>query len=91
MKTSFHLYHFTPLGKTKEQEPAQFANMDVITESYILLGIMKIGMTLKNGLNNYNKESLSKEKYLKTYFVYGNSKHYNEQARQTESEKIGTE
>jgi protocatechuate 3,4-dioxygenase beta subunit len=46
---------------------------------------------IKKWLKQLDNESLSREKYLKAYFVYGNSKNYNKQKRQTELEKIGTE
>ncbi len=46
---------------------------------------------IKTWLKQLENESISREKYLKTYFVYGNSKNYNKQARQTELEKIGKE
>ncbi len=43
----------------------------------------------KKWLNYLDDESIKREKYLKAYFVYGNSKNYNKQSRQTELEKIG--
>jgi protocatechuate 3,4-dioxygenase beta subunit len=46
---------------------------------------------IKKWLKQLDNESLSREKYLKAYFVYGNSNNYNKQKRQTELEKIGTE
>lgn len=46
---------------------------------------------IKKWLNYLDKESMTREKYLKAYFVYGNSKNYSRQARQTDLEKIGTE
>lgn len=44
---------------------------------------------IEKWLKYLDKESIRREKYLKAYFVYGNSKNYNKQARQTELEKIG--
>lgn len=46
---------------------------------------------IKKWLKQLDHQSVSREKYLKAYFVYGNSKNYNKQARQTELEKIGEE
>jgi protocatechuate 3,4-dioxygenase beta subunit len=46
---------------------------------------------IKKWLKQLDNESISREKYLKAYFVYGNSKKYNKLARQTELEKIGNE
>lgn len=46
---------------------------------------------IKQWLKYLDNESLKREKYLKAYFVYGNSKNYTKQARQTELEKIGKE
>lgn len=46
---------------------------------------------IKKWLKQLDNESLSREKYLKAYFVYGNSKSYNKQTRQNELEKIGKE
>ncbi|VXB71645.1 Intradiol ring-cleavage dioxygenase [Flavobacterium sp. 9AF] len=46
---------------------------------------------IKKWLKQLDNESISREKYLKAYFVYGNSKNYNKQARQIELEKIGNE
>ncbi|MFN3754032.1 intradiol ring-cleavage dioxygenase [Flavobacterium sp.] len=46
---------------------------------------------IKKWLKYLDDESIKREKYLKAYFVYGNSKSYNEQTRQTELEKIGIE
>lgn len=44
---------------------------------------------IKKWLKQLDNESVKREKYLKTYFVYGNSKNYNKQSRQKELEKIG--
>lgn len=46
---------------------------------------------IKKWLKQLDNESVKREKYLKTYFVYGNSKNYNKQSRQKELEKIGRE
>ena len=46
---------------------------------------------IKKWLNYLDNESVTRERYLKAYFVYGNSKKYNEQTRQDELEKIGNE
>ncbi|GAB4463036.1 MAG: hypothetical protein Fur0028_15040 [Bacteroidales bacterium] len=46
---------------------------------------------IKKWLKQLDNESVSREKYLKAYFVYGNSKNYNQQARQIALEKIGEE
>lgn len=46
---------------------------------------------IKKWLKQLDNESVSREKYLKAYFVYGSSKNYNKQARQIELEKIGEE
>lgn len=46
---------------------------------------------IKKWLKQLDNESISREKYLKAYFVYGNSKEYNKQTRQTDLEKIGNE
>ena len=42
---------------------------------------------IKKWLKQLDNESVIREKYLKAYFVYGNSKNYNKQTRQTELEK----
>ncbi len=44
---------------------------------------------IKKWLKFLDDESISREKYLKAYFVYGNSKNYNRQLREAELEKIG--
>jgi protocatechuate 3,4-dioxygenase, beta subunit len=44
---------------------------------------------IKKWLIQLDNESVSREKYLKAYFVYGNLKNYNKQERQIELEKIG--
>jgi len=36
-------------------------------------------------------QSITREKYLKAYFVYGSSKNFNKQTRQLELEKLGSE
>jgi protocatechuate 3,4-dioxygenase beta subunit len=46
---------------------------------------------IKKWLKYLDQESITREKYLKAYFVYGNSKNYNKQARQTVLEKIGAD
>jgi protocatechuate 3,4-dioxygenase beta subunit len=46
---------------------------------------------IKKWLKYLDDESIKREKYLKAYFVYGNSKNYNKQACQTELEKIGAD
>ena len=46
---------------------------------------------IKRWLKFLDNESIARSKYLKVYFVYGNSYSYNEDARQTELEKIGNE
>ena len=46
---------------------------------------------IKKWLKQLDNESVMREKYLKAYFVYGNSKNYNKQTRQTELERIGEE
>ncbi len=46
---------------------------------------------IKKWLKYLDDESIKREKYLKAYFVYGNSKNYNKQARQIELEKIGAD
>jgi protocatechuate 3,4-dioxygenase beta subunit len=46
---------------------------------------------IKKWLKQLDHESVSREKYLKAYFVYGDSKNYTKQARQAELEKIGKE
>lgn len=46
---------------------------------------------IKKWLKYLDNESVTRERYLKAYFVYGNSKKYNEQTRQAELEKIGNE
>lgn len=46
---------------------------------------------IKKWLKQLDNESILREKYLKAYFVYGNSKNFSKQARQTELEKIGKE
>lgn len=44
---------------------------------------------IKKWLKFLDDESISREKYLKAYFVYGNSINYNRQLREAELEKIG--
>ena len=46
---------------------------------------------IKSWLKFLDTESISREKYLKAYFVYGNSTNYDKQERQIELEKIGNE
>lgn len=46
---------------------------------------------IKKWLKQLDKESISREKYLKAYLVYGNSMNYSKQTRQAELEKIGKE
>jgi len=46
---------------------------------------------IKKWLKQLDNESIVREKYLKAYFVYGNSDKYNKKLRQEELEKIGTE
>lgn len=44
---------------------------------------------IKKWLTFLEQESVTRSKYLKAYFVYGNEKNYNKEARQSELEKIG--
>ena len=46
---------------------------------------------IKKWLKFLDQESITREKYLKAYFVYGNSQDYDRQARQAALEKIGNE
>jgi protocatechuate 3,4-dioxygenase beta subunit len=46
---------------------------------------------IKKWLKQLDNESISREKYLKAYFVYGYSKNYSKQTRNAELEKIGKE
>jgi protocatechuate 3,4-dioxygenase, beta subunit len=46
---------------------------------------------IKKWLTFLEQESVTRSKYLKAYFVYGNEKDYNKNTRQKELEKIGTE
>jgi protocatechuate 3,4-dioxygenase beta subunit len=46
---------------------------------------------IKKWLKQLDNESVSREKYLKAYFVYGNLKNYNKRERQIELEKIGND
>lgn len=46
---------------------------------------------IKKWLIFLEKQSVSRSKYLKVYFVYGNEKNYTKYTRQKELEKIGTE
>jgi len=46
---------------------------------------------IKKWLKYLDNESIAREKYLKAYFVFGSSKGYNKQARQTVLENIGNE
>ncbi len=46
---------------------------------------------IKKWLKYLDNESVTRERYLKAYFVYGNSKKYNKQTRQDELENIGNE
>lgn len=46
---------------------------------------------IRKWLKYLDDESVTREKYLKAYFVYGNSKNYNKQTRQTELENLGNE
>jgi protocatechuate 3,4-dioxygenase, beta subunit len=46
---------------------------------------------IKKWLSFLEQESITRSKYLKAYFVYGNEKEYKKEARQKELEKIGTE
>jgi len=45
----------------------------------------------KKWLKYLDNESIARDKYLKAYFVFGSSKGYNKQARQTVLENIGNE
>jgi protocatechuate 3,4-dioxygenase, beta subunit len=46
---------------------------------------------IKKWLSFLEQESITRSKYLKAYFVYGNEREYKKEARQKELEKIGTE
>lgn len=46
---------------------------------------------IKSWLKFLESESRKREKHLKVYFVYGNQKNYNKEAREKELEKIGNE
>jgi protocatechuate 3,4-dioxygenase, beta subunit len=46
---------------------------------------------IKKWLTFLEQESVTRSKYLKTYFVYGNEKNYNKNTRQRELENIGIE
>jgi protocatechuate 3,4-dioxygenase, beta subunit len=46
---------------------------------------------IKKWLTFLEQESLTRNKYLKAYFIYGNEKDYNKDTRQKELEKIGAE
>lgn len=46
---------------------------------------------IKSWLKFLDNESIKREKYLKAYFVYGNSNNYNKQFRQKELKNIGRE
>jgi protocatechuate 3,4-dioxygenase beta subunit len=46
---------------------------------------------IKKWLTFLEQESVTRSKYLKAYFVYGNEKDYNKDTRQKELEKIGIE
>lgn len=46
---------------------------------------------IKTWLKYLDDESIRRERYLKAYFVYGNSSNYNKLERQKELEKIGIE
>ncbi|MEP7080538.1 MAG: hypothetical protein ABI784_07405 [Ginsengibacter sp.] len=46
---------------------------------------------IKKWLTFLDQQSTDRSKYLKAYFVYGNEKNYNKNAREDELEKIGSE
>jgi len=46
---------------------------------------------IKKWLKFLDDQSITREKYLKAYFVYGSSKNFNKQTRQLELEKLGSE
>jgi protocatechuate 3,4-dioxygenase beta subunit len=46
---------------------------------------------IKKWLTYLEQESITRSKYLKAYFVYGNEKEYNKDRRQKELENIGLE
>ncbi len=46
---------------------------------------------IKSWLQFLEQESTTRQKYLKAYFVYGNEKSYNKDARQKELEQLGKE
>jgi protocatechuate 3,4-dioxygenase, beta subunit len=46
---------------------------------------------IKKWLTFLEQENVTRNKYLKAYFVYGNEKSYDKETRQKELEKIGTE
>ncbi len=46
---------------------------------------------IKEWLVYLENESITREKYLKAYFVYGNENNYNKSDRQAELEKLGSE
>ncbi len=48
-------------------------------------------LEIKKWLKYLDDESISREKYLKAYFVYGNSRNYSKQARQAELAQVGNE
>jgi protocatechuate 3,4-dioxygenase, beta subunit len=55
------------------------------------VGSNPIWEDIKKWLTFLEQESITRRKYLKAYFVYGNEKDYNKNTRQKELEKIGTE
>lgn len=46
---------------------------------------------IRQWLTFLEKESIKRDKYLKVYFIYGNSNAYNKQSRKAELEKLGKE
>ncbi|MEJ7679359.1 MAG: hypothetical protein WKG06_16170 [Segetibacter sp.] len=75
----------------KEQGLVRFVNMDAITELYFLWADNPSWNDIKKWLSFLEQESKNRSKYMKAYFVYGNEKNYNKQAREKELETIGTE
>lgn len=46
---------------------------------------------IKKWLTFFEQQSMTRKKYLKVYFVYGNSRGYNKEQRKAELEKLGME
>lgn len=86
---SFTPYHaFGPDKGTKTCPVCKYGRYHGII---FFVGNKPVWNDIKKWLSFLEQESVNRSKYLKAYFVYGNEKNFNKQAREKELEAIGTE